>query len=203
MAVIKSGATSDQLTIDATSKAARVTFYDTAGNALTQKATYRAATVGTVAAPASTTAPFFVIYGSASKTLRVQRVTVSGPTTTTLAFQGFELIKYSTQPSGGTATTLNQIPLDSTSAAGTANLCQVYTVAPTAGTAVGTIDSIRMINKSTTAVDGSEMSTYVFDFRNNAEASAVVLRGTAQGVGLELHTGTATTVSVSVEWTEE
>jgi len=35
MAVIKSGATSDQLTVDPTSKAARVTLYDAAGNDLT------------------------------------------------------------------------------------------------------------------------------------------------------------------------
>lgn len=37
MAVIKSGATSDQLTVDATSKAARVTLYDTAGNLLAKQ----------------------------------------------------------------------------------------------------------------------------------------------------------------------
>lgn len=203
MAVIKSGASSDQLTIDATSKAARVTLYDTLGNALSQKATYAASTVSTVAAAASATAPFFVIYGSASKTIRIQRVVVSGPTTTTLAIQGFELIKYSTAPSGGTATTLTQVPLDSTSSAGTSSLCQVYTAAPTAGTALGTIGSVRMINKSTTAVDGSEMSFYIFDYRNLGENSSVVLRGTSQGVGLELHVATATTVSVSVEWTEE
>lgn len=36
MAVIKSGASTDQLSIDATSKAARVTVYDTAGNVVSQ-----------------------------------------------------------------------------------------------------------------------------------------------------------------------
>ncbi len=203
MAVIKSGASSDQLTVDATSKAARVTLYDTLGNTIAQKATYRSSTVGTVAAAASSTAPFFVIYGSASKTLRIQRVLVSGPTTTTLAIQGFELIKYSTAPSGGTAVALTQVPLDSTSAAATPSLCQVYTAAPTAGTAVGTIGSVRLLNKSTTAVDGSEMGFYQWDLRSSGESSAVVLRGTTQGLGLELHVATATTVAVEVEWTEE
>jgi hypothetical protein len=203
MAIIKSGASSDQLSIDATSKAARVTLYDTSGNSLAQQATYRASTSMTVAAAASATAPFFVIYGSSSKVIRVQRVVVSGPSTTTAAIQGFELIKYSTAPSGGTATALTQVPLDSASPAGTSSLCQVYTAAPTAGTAVGTLGSIRMINKSTTVVDGSEMSFYEFDFREYGRNTPIILRSTSHGVGLELHVATATTVAVFVEWTEE
>ena len=203
MAVIKSGATSDQLTIDATSKAARVTLYDTDGNSLAQASTYRGATNSTVVAAASATAPFFVIYGSASKTLRIQRIRISGPTNVTLAYQGFDIIKYSTAPSGGTAVALTQVPLDSTDAAATASLCQVYTAAPTAGTPVGNIGSARIVNKSATVVDGSEASVLEWDFRGQGRSGEPTLHGTAQGVGVELHVATATTVSIEVEWTEE
>src|ERR1044072_7677895 len=38
MAVIKSGASTDQMTVDATSKAARITLYDTAGTAISTAA---------------------------------------------------------------------------------------------------------------------------------------------------------------------
>lgn len=48
MAVIKSGVTSDQLTVDATSKAARTTLYNTAGNPLNVVPTSEEASRGTV-----------------------------------------------------------------------------------------------------------------------------------------------------------
>lgn len=201
--IIKSGATSDTLTVDPTSKASRVTKYDTRGNAQAFKATYSASTDPTVAAPASSTAPFFVLYGSASKTLRVQRIRVTGATTATLALQGFTLRKYSTAPSGGTPVTLTQTPHDSASSAATASLCQVYTAAPTAGTSIGALSSVRCVNKSTTVVDGSPSNDTFLDIPVGFEGEPCVLRGTTQGIGLVLHVATATTVSVSVVWTEE
>jgi len=203
MAIIKSGASSDQLTIDATAKAARIIKYDTRGNVLQPQPTYRACTADTVAAAASATAPFFVIYGSASTVVQIQRIVVSGATTTTLAIQGVSVIKYSTAPSGGTATALTQIPLDSNFSAATVATCQVYTAAPTAGTAIGRIASRRFLNKSTTVVDGAASHETVFDFRGQDVAFPVTLRGTSQGIGLQLHVATATTLTVEVEWTEE
>jgi hypothetical protein len=67
MAVIKSGATSDQLTIDATSKAARTTLYDTSGNAIiaggglyvnTNKTIYTASTGNSTTAQLASLATF-------------------------------------------------------------------------------------------------------------------------------------------------
>lgn len=66
MAILKSGASSDQLTIGAVSKAARVTLYDDAGISLSQRAAYRAASIAT-STVVSGTAPFFTFYGSAQK----------------------------------------------------------------------------------------------------------------------------------------
>jgi len=200
---IKSGATSDEATVDPTSKAVRVTMYDPDGTVLSSiQNTYRAATDPTVAAAASNTAPFFVFYGSGTTTIFVRKIRISGPTTGTLAIQGFTVRKYSTQPSAGTPVALTQIPSDSAFPAPTAALCQVYTAAPTAGTSIGAIASLRMLNKSTTAVDGSEMTEHTFIFGEAEDSSPLVLRGVNQGIGVLLHIATATTVSVAIEWTE-
>ncbi len=56
MAVIKSGTTTDQLTVDPTSKAARVTLYDTAGNPIHYTESFRGSaatfrTLGSAAVP--------------------------------------------------------------------------------------------------------------------------------------------------------
>src|SRR6266699_4035028 len=91
MAVIKSGATSDVLTVDPTSKSARVTIYDSAGNqgasgtpisvvltgqpisattSTLKKATYRV--VYKAQTPlASATIPMATLKGSATKTIKV------------------------------------------------------------------------------------------------------------------------------------
>lgn len=195
---------SQELKIDAISNAARVTLYDTLGNTAGQKATYSAGTNDTVTAAATATAPFFVIYGSATKTIRVHRIILSGPLTTTLSAQGVTLRKYSTAPTGGTATALAPFPHDSNSAGSSVSLCQVYTATPTAGTVTGILGTRRFMDKSTTVVDGSAFPEIIFDFRAmGGETSSVVLRGTAQGLGLALHVPTSTTMSLSIEFTEE
>lgn len=68
MAIIKSGASSDQLTIDATSKAARVTLYDTAGRAVHPAAAYGISSTFT---PAATPNNLVIIEGSSTKTIVV------------------------------------------------------------------------------------------------------------------------------------
>lgn len=196
---------SQELKIDPISNAARVTLYDTAGNAAGQKATYSAGTSDTIIVAATATSPFFIIQGSATKVVKIQRIIVSGPATVTLGLQGVTLRKYSTAPSGGTAVVLSPVAHDSNSAGSSVSLCQVYTTNPTAGSVGGILGTRRFINKSTTVVDGAEFPTEImFDFRSQGgETSPIVLRGTAQGVGLALHVATSTTLTVSVEYTEE
>jgi hypothetical protein len=204
MAVIKSGASSDQLSIDATSKAARVTLYSQDGLYNGEKATYRAATTASVVAAAGA-AMFFVIAGSATKTIRVRRIRVSGDTLTTLAVQSIVLEKWSTAPTGGTATALVAVPNDSADAASTASLVQVYTAAPTEGTLVGTVGCNRHIHKSSTVVDGASFADVEWCFGTVPETRGLVLRGTAQALSLAFGAApaTAVTLAVEVEWTEE
>jgi len=204
MAQIKSGATSDLLTVDPTSKAARVVPYDSLGRYRGTKATYRAATNATLVAAAGT-GLFFVITGSATKTITVQRIVVSGPTLTAVAYNTIQLQKYSTAPTGGTATTLTQVPIDSNSAAATVSLCQGYTVAPTAGTLVGAIGALRLFLQATTAAAAGLLDRAVWDLRAQGEASSVTLRGIAENVALNFGAAPASAVTLSIEceWCEE
>jgi hypothetical protein len=161
---------------------------------------YRAATAATVVVAASA-ASFFVIAGSASKTIRVRNVVVTGATLTTLAAGSIEAKKWSTALTVGTATALTKVPMDSADAAATANLCQVYTAAPTDGTLVGRVGCRRVILKSSTIVDGMEACNLVFDFGPRG----IVLRGTAETLTLAFGAApaSAVTLAVEVEWSEE
>jgi hypothetical protein len=204
VANIKSGASSDLWTIDPVSKAGRVSLYDSLGNFRGTKATYRAANSAALAAAAGT-GLFFVISGSATKTLNVQRIVISGLTLTAVAYSIVLCQKYSTAPTGGTPVVFTQVPLDSTSAAGTAGLVQGYTAAPTAGTLVGPIGSRRSLMQATTAAAAGSTVEIVWDFRGQGETAAGTLRGTAEAIALNFSAApaSAVTMSVEVEWTEE
>ena len=205
MATIKSGVSSDVLTIGTTSKAARVELYDSRGNNRGVKRTYRAATTAPFVAAAGT-GLFFVIEGSGTATIRIQRIRISGLTLTAVAYSAVVLQKYSTASSGGTPTNLTIVNVDSTDAAGTANRCAVFTAAPTAGSAVGAIASMRPLAQATTAAAaGIPDVDITFDFRVVGEADCPTLRGTAQGLGLNFAASpaSAVTMTLEVEWTEE
>ena len=208
MAQVKSGATTDLWTIDPTSKAGRVSLYDTAGTYRGPKATYSAATPTTVVVEASAAKMFFVITGtSASKVLRIQRIVVSGMTLTSVAYNELVVEKWSSAPSAGSATTLTQTPHDSGFAAATATLCQVYTAGPTEGTLVGTIASRRFLEQATTAAAAGIPYLCEFNWLNDGtrELDAPVLRTSAQAISVAFAENPATAVTCSVEctWTEE
>lgn len=203
-AVIQSGASSDNLTIDPTSKAARVSIYDSRGNFRGVKATYSAATVNNVVAAASTQ-PFLNICGSGSKTIIVRRVVLSGPTLTAVAYNSYEARKYSTAPTGGTATALTATSHDSNDAAPSATLVQVYTAAPTAGTLVGTVANRRVLMQATTAAAAGIPDLVAISWESDETTTGIYLRGTGQcvGVGFGAAPATAVTLAAEVEWTEE
>lgn len=159
-----------------------------------------ASTAGTVVAAASA-APFFVIYGSATKTVNIKRIVVQGPTLTLVEYITPTLTKYSTAPSGGTTTAITAVPMDSNYSASTASLLQAYTAAPTAGTSVGTIGARKILAQATTAA-AAGMVNDTIDF---LFTTPIVLRGTAEGVGIRFAgaPASAVTLSVFVEWSEE
>ncbi len=170
-----------------------------------QKATYRASHTAVLVAAVTVDRPFVTIYGSATKTVRVQSITISGLTLTAVAYLNIGLRKYSTAVSGGTSTALTKVPLDSASAASTATNVNAYTAIPTAGTPVGDISSRRVMGQATTAAAAGIPQVVDFDLTPVGDGSAVVLRGIAEGIGLVWLTAPATAVSmlVRIEYTEE
>lgn len=202
--ILRSGATTDELTIDPTSKAARITLYDTLGVNRGAKRTYRAATAAAFTAAAAVDVPWFIIQGSATTIIRVQRISVSG-LIGTLGIAKINLRKYSSAPSGGTSANLTQVPVDSNSAAATLNELKQYTAVPTAGNLVGNIGSKGGLIKATTVADGSFFFEVTWDFRVLGESEPPVLRGIAQGLGLVWSTAAAAAVllQLEIEWTEE
>lgn len=209
MAVIKSGATSDQLTVDPTSKAARITVYDSSGREVSaqSKATYAASGTFT---PAATPTDLLNIIGSNTKTIRV--ISIKFTTTNTAAgSQQFFLIKRSAANTGGTAVAATMIPQDSNDASATATV-QHYTANPTGlGTAVGTISTIRVA--SPVAVPGSfagivnDAGVELLHWQSNTHLDKpVVLRGNTQVLAVNFNGAalvSGQTHAYTVVWTEE
>ncbi len=202
---IKSGVSTDVQTIDPISKAARVTLYNIDGSYGGEKCTYRASVLVPFVAAVTANVPWFLIEGSASKTVIIKRIAVSGATLTAVAYLTVNVAKYSTYASGGTAISAPMVPMDSTFPAATAAFVKYYTVSPTAGALVGSIATSRTLFQSTTAVGTSIPRDFVFDFGDMPETKGIVLRGTTQGLGLiwPVAPATAVTLSVDIEWTEE
>lgn len=203
-AQIQSGATSDLLTVDATSKAARVTLYDPRGNHMGERATYSAGLTVKTATTAGT-GPFFTICGSGTRTVRVKRFNMNGTVATAATRSEVILKKTSTATSGGTATALTQVPHDSTSPAGTASAVNFYTALATAGTSVGVVGSLfRGFPITATIASTDVIPELLWDFRSD-ETEAIILRGTAQCMEANFGTSTtnAPTLTVEVTWTEE
>lgn len=202
--ILKSGSSSDQLTIDPTSKAARVTLYNVDGTANAEKATYRASTIVPLVAAVTVNVPIFNIIGSASKTVTVKRITVSGMTLTAVGYFAINIEKLSTASTGGTSTTLAAVPLDTNNPVATA-VVKAYTAAPTKGALVGTIASWRALWQATVAAAAGVTDYFTFNFGDMRETKGVTLRGVAQELALVFPVvlASAGTLAVDVEWTEE
>jgi len=166
--------------------------------------THRASTSGLLVAAAST-APFHLLYGSASKIIRPHFIVVKGITLTAVEYLTILLTKYSAAVgAGGTipANTIGsptKIPLDSSGGASSLSLLANYTTGPTAGAAVGVLASARVLAQATTAAAaGTEHPDIVFDLRG------LVLRGVAEGIGLSFLANPGSTPSMMIEdwWAE-
>lgn len=204
MAVIKSGASSDNLTIDPVSKALRATLYNVDGTPNSEKATYRASTIIPLVAAVTVNVPFFNIIGSASKTVTVKRITVSGMTLTAVGYFTINCEKLSTASTAGTSTAPACVPLDTNFPAATA-VVKAYTSAPTKGTLVGTIATWRALWQATVAAAAGVTDYFTFNFGDMRETKGVVLRGATQELALTFPVvlASAGTLAIDIEWTEE
>lgn len=164
--------------------------------------TYKACTAATVVAAASDKVFALIEGGSASKQVIIEKITISGPTLTAVAYNSLAVRKFSTAASGGTATALTETPLDSKFPAATA-VAQVFTAAPTEGTLVGTIGCRRILMEATTAAAGAPPPSVTFDF-TDLDGGGVVLHTTAEGVGVGFAAAPATAVTLAfeIQWKE-
>lgn len=164
----------------------------------TVKPTY-SASVGF--SPTATTATDVCrLTGSASKTIKVRRIFFNAQATTAVTVP-VSVIKRSTANSGGTATTLTNVPYDSQFAAATA-VASVYTANPTVGTAVGNLaDPYFSIGNLTTGGAQAFPSVLLY----GQQGAAITLRGVAQSVVVYLNGGSYSGIvaSCTFEWTEE
>ncbi len=155
----------------------------------------------TALAPAAAATDIFEIFGSGTKTVKVRRIQISGLATAAGAYD-FVALKRSTANSGGTSSSPTVVPHDSADAAGTA-VVKAYTANPTTGTLVG---GMRATKSTVTTVAGAIPSILtVFDWSDDRGGKPVVLRGTAQGLAINLAGATMTggALNIDVEWTEE
>lgn len=161
------------------------------------KATYSASVTNLSTSLLAT--DIFTITGSATKTVRITQILITG-TRTTSQNNDFVFIKRSTANTGGTSTTLTSVPYDSTSAAGTA-VVRAYTANPTLGTAIGTMISTNLFLNAT-ASGASDRAAFTF---GNRPAQAIVLRGTSEVLAINLAGVTIATPSldITIEYTEE
>lgn len=166
-------------------------------NAGTAKATYRACTG--FFTPAASATDIFRISGSASKVIVITSIEVVHDNIVNIR-DNLYVIKRSTAASGGSSTTATNVPLDSNDAAGTA-VVKSYTANPTTGTSVGTISVIHL----GTGVYGENHDLSHIRYAATLFGKAPVLRGTAQGLAINGNgaTLTATSICITVEWTEE
>jgi len=138
------------------------------------------------------------IFGSASKTLRIRRIVVS-MNKAAAATQLPQLVKFSSALTGGTRTAIGRVPHDSNNQASAADVvCAFYTVASTGGGA--TVGTIRLSRYNSAPATQGVLLEMVWDFGSD-HVQPVVLRGTAEGLGLT--NAPADGLTVWVEWTEE
>ncbi len=221
MAVIKSGATSDVLTVDPTSKAARVTIYDSAGNqgasatpisvVLTgqpitattspaKKATYRV--VYKAQTPlASATVPAMTLKGSATKTIKIIGVRISG-TAGTGGVADVWTAKFTTVTAGTDIGGVSISKADSNDAAATA-VTAFYSVAPTGVTLADgywTSERYEWVTPAVTVLP----QVVDLHFGTDDGTEAMTLRGTGQWFGIGFSSvATSPTANIEVEFTEE
>lgn len=163
-------------------------------------ATY-AVTSAALSPPAAAT-DVFTLNGSATTTVRILQVTVSGTATATTAID-LSLIKRPALDTGGTSSAPTIHLFDSNNAAATATATQ-YSVNPaTLGGGTPAVLDTRRFTVTTVATPAIPIIQLVWNF--GLSGQAVVLRGAAQQLALNLGGATIAglLLTVCVIWTEE
>jgi len=161
------------------------------------KATYTATSQGQTAPVAL--GPVFILTGSATKTVKIRRVTFSAVATTAITLD-MSLIKAITNATGGTGTAVNICLNDSANNAATA-VATAYTVVPTLSNYSGSFYASKIYVATGSFANLPMVSDIRFD---DNLYQPPTLRGAAQQFNIYLYTGlTGGTMDISVVWTED
>lgn len=161
----------------------------------TMKPTYSASITGS--APVASATDVCSLSGSATKTVKVRRILFSSVPTTAVT-EPVAVVKRSTAYTAGAGSAIPQVPYDSSNAAGTVGMAEIWTGNPTVGTLVGVLADIHL----GFAVATGAVLPYTFEFGDLGQP--IVLRGVAQQVAVNLSATTYSgTIGCTFEWTEE
>jgi hypothetical protein len=173
------------------------------GGKATYSACYTAQSAGT-----SATTEIAYIAGSATKTIRVLGIILTGTQATAGQEYDLTIQKEAALPTGGTkATAATIVPWDSNSAAASATTA-FYTATPTASASITGVVAVKKYSffiATATTVQPPYIPAE-FWFGTLPGGSAVVLRGAAQCLAVTLAAatpGNANSIDVTFIWTEE
>jgi hypothetical protein len=184
------GNSGNRLLVDALVSSSNTTLID---GTLT---TYSASAFWTFAASAT---DIFTITGSASKLVKIRRITLSF-TATSGANATVVVTKRSTANSGGTSVVRDAVPWDSANTAATATV-RTYTANPTLGTLVGNVQTSTVYASGGGTIGSIPI---ILDYTGTAQ-QPMILRGTTQVLGINMNgtTYTGNVARATVIWTEE
>lgn len=174
----------------------------------TAPATYQVSTPASTngAALAANTTDFWCITGSASKTVFVTSILVTGQAaSSTTALSRLNLVVRSTANTGGTSSTLTAAPLDPNNAAATATVL-LYSVNPAGlGALVGVVKSYVGVQQgAAVSIPAGPQFGFSESWGTVRGVQPITLRGTAQEACLNLNAVTSlTNAQVTVEWYEQ
>lgn len=183
-----------------------VNFTPTLGaNCLLEPGTPSYAATAVALAPGASATDVMCLTGSATKTVKLQQIRISGSATTTVQIPVL-ITKHASANTGGTAATSSALPvpyaLDSTNPTVSATT-QAWTGPPTiADSTPGYIDSGN-VSFALVAATGAG-SVLAFDYLGRNYMQAPTLRGIAQQVCINFGTTTVTSgnVNLHMKWTE-
>src|SRR5437667_578053 len=220
MAIIQSGATTDLWTIDRTSKAGRVTLYDTTGYSLTdRRVTYAAggrlaAGGGLSQATLTTQKQFLTIYhtGSSTKIVKIRKAWVhisnSSTTSTQIAMELMSLTSATAPATGNPAITPMPFNVGS-AAAEAAVLCLPTTAGSTTSTATGIGTVVLFTGAITAPTTNAGVPTVIMLYDDEdaltGHEQPTMRAANAEGWAIALTSQTSSTVvaSCGIIFTEE
>lgn len=166
--------------------------------AIVEKVTPTYAISGVAVTPAATPTDVLVITGSATKTVHIRRIVLSGMATTAGSMD-VSLVRRMAADTGGTSTAPTIVQADSNSVAATATVA-LYSVNPSAlGTSAGMFTT-KKLNFGLTGTAGTIDFTWP-----DVNYIAPLLHGTGQSIAINFNGGAVPsggTITYAVEWEE-